>query len=706
MRFLLAIVVLFLVENGISQDAYHTELLTYLSDNFQIENPQFLIGDTEESVVANRYSYGAIGLQSTNVSNQSFSITTTCSLANGQTNAWDTGMGNGTSTAVDIGDVVLVTFWAKKNSASANIHMFAEDNQSYEKEYYVSSELTPDWSQYFIAFKSSKNYAANRMAIGFHFGSEAQEVEIAGFTALNYGDEYTIDDVPNSYSPANYGGYEADAAWRAIADSRIELNRKADLNVVVKDQNGDTVEGANVRIEMQEHAFGFGSALVTCRFPGNDCFNPLYVDKVTNLDGKGHGFNVAVTENAMKWDGWEEEWISSPEETVAAVEYLAEKGVEMRGHTLVWPGWDMLPNDIEDNVDDLDYILDRIDGRINTMINHPVLGDVITDWDVLNEITTNDDLEKAFDNYPGYDSGVDLYKEIFKKVREQNPDLPMYINDYVILSGAGSSETVSNRYKSLLDELKAAEVPFDGIGFQCHIGSLPTSIYKLSDIWDEYYQRYNVPLKVTEYDVNPLVSEEVQAKYMADFLTMTFSHPSMEAFLMWGFWDGNHWKDSAPMYDFDWNLKPSGQAFIDKVFGEWWTEEETLSDVNGFSAFRAFKGKHKIIVTKGSAITEMEIDLNNTEDIEIEIDLTTSVNELMVDDIKFFPNPTNSKSFEIHLPKGGQVDVEIFSANGQQVKTVENYKVGSLIDMDVDAGIYVIKIKTEDKSFTKRLVVQ
>lgn len=60
---------------------------------------------------------------------------------------------------------------------------------------------------------------------------------------------------------------------------------------------------------------------------------------------------------------------------------------------------------------------------------------------------------------------------------------------------------------------------------------------------------------------------------------MSFSHPSVDAFIMWGFWDGNHWHQNAPIFNLDWSIKPSGQAYIDKVFNEWWTNEELLGPI-------------------------------------------------------------------------------------------------------------------------------
>ena len=707
MKYFFVVSSLFFSSLVFSQDLYHTELIDFLSENYQIENPAFILRDNEAANISSSYDYGPVQVQTSSITNQSFGTVINVKTTVESTNSWDSGLASTSQIVVAPGDVVLVTFWAKRNSASANVFMFAEDNVTYEKEFYNTSGFTPDWSQYFLAFEASQNYPAGKLNIGFHFGAQAQDVDIAGFTALNYGTSTSIDNVPNTYSPANYGGYEDDAAWRPLAAARIESLRKADLAVVVVDQNGEAVSDAEVKVEMQEHDFGFGSALVTCRFPGNDCYNPIYVEKIGNLDGKGHGFNVAVTENALKWDGWEEEWLGSPDETVSAIEYIHNKGIEVRGHTLFWPGWNLMPDDMVANASNHPYLLDRIDERINTMINHPILGEIITEWDVLNEITVHDDLQNTFENYSEFDEGIDIYKYIFEEIRAAKPSLPIYVNDYVILSGAGSSNTVTNRYKDLLNQMHEFEVPFDGIGFQCHIGSVPTSIYKLQEVWDEFYQRYEVPLKVTEYDVNPTVSEQVAADYMDDFLTMTFSHPAMEAFLMWGFWDGNHWKDNAPMYDFNWNLKPSGQVFVDKVFDEWWTNETDITDGNGQVNFRAFKGTHKVTVVKDGKEYEADLSLDANLDYVFTIDLTVSNKELLEQDIRIYPNPSNTKSFKIDLPKGLEnVDLQIYAADGKLVKTEKNYQAQENISFDFQAGVYFVHLISKDKTIIKQLLVQ
>lgn len=73
---------------------------------------------------------------------------------------------------------------------------------------------------------------------------------------------------------------------------------------------------------------------------------------------------------------------------------------------------------------------------------------------------------------------------------------------------------------------------------------------------------------ITEYDAAD-VDEDVAADYMRDFLTTIYSNPTVSRFLMWGAWDGANWFDDAPLFRRHWSMKPSSQAFIDRVFEEW-----------------------------------------------------------------------------------------------------------------------------------------
>ncbi|MFI5380849.1 MAG: hypothetical protein ACHRHE_16240 [Tepidisphaerales bacterium] len=86
---------------------------------------------------------------------------------------------------------------------------------------------------------------------------------------------------------------------------------------------------------------------------------------------------------------------------------------------------------------------------------------------------------------------------------------------------------------------------------------------------------------------------------MRDFMTAVFSHPATEAFTQWGFWEGRHWKPQCATIRKDWTLKPNGQAYMDLVFKQWWTDVKGKTAADGTFAVRGFLGDYQITVTSG-----------------------------------------------------------------------------------------------------------
>ncbi len=686
-----------------AQDAYHTNLVDQLMADYSLEVSSYVF--TNEEAINNSafYIFGGATRTTFEVPGNDFSRVISVNN-NTVGEPWAAGLGIRNFNTINQGDIVLLTFWGKRTSANSDLPIFIERTSNFEKEFYQAINLEGEWKQYFIAVEASIDYLPNSLAFGFHLGNVAQSFQIGGFTALNLGDQVELSDIPFSLSADNYGGSEADAPWRAAAADRIETLRKAALNINVVDLNGNAISNATVRVEMQEHEFGFGSAMVMCRFPGNDCFNQTYVQKIRNLDGQGHGFNAAVSENALKWDAWEEEWIGSPSETVNGVSWLNNQGIDFRGHTLLWPGWDKMPDDILDYQNNLTYIKNRIDERLESMLLHPELSQMVKEWDVINEITYVRDLEYAFSNTPGYATGREFYTEVFDKATELAPNNINYLNDYAVFSGAANTNT-TNRFKNFIEEILNSGSKIDGIGFQAHIGASPVSIIKVKDIYDDFYTSYGKRIKVTEYDIDPSVSAETQARYLNDFLTMTFSHEALDAFIMWGFWDGNHWKNNAPMFDINWNLKPSGEAFNNLVFNEWWTDETGTTNSDGISAFRPFKGQHKITIEHEGTIQELNAHVTSDTTLNVLFG-TVNTTDLDLSLIQISPNPTQDY-IQINLGEDlTNVDLEISDITGKICQTFKQVTDHTKLDLNLSSGIYLVKIKHLEQVGYRKLVVQ
>ena len=111
---------------------------------------------------------------------------------------------------------------------------------------------------------------------------------------------------------------------------------------------------------------------------------------------------------------------------------------------------------------DIPYVQNRIDERLEEILNFPGIKGNLEDWDVLNEIVINRNLENAFSNDPNYDTGRELYAEIFTKAKEIAPEATMYLNDYVTLTlGNEAGDTQYDRLKSFLGEIVDAGAPVE-----------------------------------------------------------------------------------------------------------------------------------------------------------------------------------------------------------------------------------------------------
>ena len=71
------------------------------------------------------------------------------------------------------------------------------------------------------------------------------------------------------------------------------------------DAHRQPITDVQVKIEMLQHEYAFGTAIDERKIAGNKNQNNTYQNKLFNLDGKGHGFSEVVYENGLKWPAWE-----------------------------------------------------------------------------------------------------------------------------------------------------------------------------------------------------------------------------------------------------------------------------------------------------------------------------------------------------------------------------------------------------------------
>ena len=382
-----------------------------------------------------------------------------------------------------------------------------------------------------------------------------------------------------------YRGREANAPWRAAADARIDRYRKADLKVRVLNAQGQPESGAAVRLQMRQHAFKFSSEIAVER---------LFADKTYQAKAL-ELYNQVVLGNALKWPVWEQPWYPKSL-TPQALKLFRDHGIPVRGHNLIWPCDDSycLPDDVPGLFGNPAALRARIDAHLKDILG--ATKGQLTEWDVVNEPSANKRLARLL--------GEDEIAVWLNRAKQLDPSAKMFLNDYGNL-GEGGLDT---EYKRIIARMQALKAPLEGIGLQGHFGWSMTPP-------DELYARLNsfasfgLPLEITEFDVN-ITDEQLQADYLKDAMTVAFSQPAVTGFMMWGFWQDQHWLPDAALYRTDWSIKPNGQVWLDLVKNRWWTDVRGSSTNSGQFAARGFLGDYLLTATLGQKTVSLPVTLN------------------------------------------------------------------------------------------------
>ena len=461
-------------------------------------------------------------------------------------NNWDVQIQSRIKKPVSIGDAILVTFyfrtqWTPQESGEGETELdfeLAHDPWTKSKVYPVHA--SHEWKKISVSFIADQDLKAGEGQVVFRLGYSPETIDIGGVTVENFGQQLALADLP--VTKITYTGSDPNAAWRAAAAERIEKIRKADLTVVVKDAAGKPVPHAQVSAQLKKHAFGFGTCVPAKRVLEKG--NEKYQQELLSM------FNTVTLENDLKWAPLAKDWGPSYtiEQAQAATEWLRSNGLNVRGHVLVWPGWNNLPKFMRRLEKEPAKLREETDKHIREVVG--AMKGRLIHWDTLNEPFDNHDLLDIL--------GKDVAVDWFKLAHQVDPGPKLFINDYAILSGGGGTTPHRDAYESIIKMLIDKGAPLDGIGMQGHFGNSLTGPEDMLAILDRY-GKFNKAIWITEFDI-VMQDEELSGNFTRDFYTALFSHPSVGGIVMWGFWDADHWKNNSPVYRKDWSLKACGQG--------------------------------------------------------------------------------------------------------------------------------------------------
>jgi GH35 family endo-1,4-beta-xylanase len=273
------------------------------------------------------------------------------------------------------------------------------------------------------------------------------------------------------------------------------------------------------------------------------------------------------------------------------------------------------------NAEAVKWLDERIVEHIRAFYSHPEVRDDVERFILLNEVYDPDRLvlEQTF--------GMDHYANWFKAAKAANPNARLAITENWLFDSTQLARR--NFYADLITRIQKAGGQIDVLGDQSHMYfngaplQAPQDIFAGMDWWAKRFP--GMKLEVTEYDLkaddiqDPQERAQLEADYLRDFLTVTFSHPSVTAFHDWGFmptepWGPTPWRggDAQFMFDRELKLKPSGQVFLDLVFNKWWTNVEGKANARGEYSTRGFLGDYEITVTANGKTKTVQSTLPKT----------------------------------------------------------------------------------------------
>ena len=364
------------------------------------------------------------------------------------------------------------------------------------------------------------------------------------------------------------------AQWEDEANERIRLHRMGDVTVRVVDSSGVPVSGAHIKLEQQGHDFWFGTALAYKMF--KDGVEPETRENYQRIVQEY--FNSAVHENALKWYHTEpQKGKINYEDADRVLEWCEAHGIRMRGHTVFWA----VDKYVMSWIKELDNheLLRAVERRATDMPAR--YASRIFEYDVNNEMIHG--------RYFRDRLGDSIVNDMFNWIRQSDPDAVLYVNDYDVLSGLELDHYIEH-----IKSLQESGVPVGGIGLQGHFDRIqmipkPSILLKRLDRLAEL----GLPIKITEFDFDT-TNEKQKAKKLVEFYRTCFSHPAVEGIVMWGFWEGAHWKPNAALFNKDFTPRPAALAYHELVFKKWWSNVEGTTGETGEFTTRVFYGRYRV----------------------------------------------------------------------------------------------------------------
>ena len=395
-------------------------------------------------------------------------------------------------------------------------------------------------------------------------------------------------------------------------------HRKSACTLTFVDQQGKPMAGRKVHAQQIGHEFKFGCNIFWLPGLFDERLPQERRAQIKKMFDSWMGLFNFGTLPFYQGRYEPQEGVTQEASILHTAKYLNDCGVALKGHPLCWhtvsAKWLMDKSDEE--------VLQNQLSRIRREVT--AFKDYIHMWDVINEVVIMPIFtaeENAITRLCAKMGRVPLVKAVFDMAREMDPNATLLLNDF----------NTSDKYRELIADCLAADVPIDVIGIQSHQHQGFWGLEKLHEVL-ERFEGFGKPMHFTE---NTFVSgdlmpphivdlndwqvpewpttpegEDRQARDLLAMVDTLFAHPQVEAFTNWDFCDGAWLGAPAGLVRLDGSHKPSYDALRQRVWQDWCTDTTLMTDENGQCILNGFRGDYRLFIDDH----EVDFNLNKNDD--------------------------------------------------------------------------------------------
>jgi GH35 family endo-1,4-beta-xylanase len=546
------------------------------------------------------------------------------------TNVWDINVSLIPRGDLVQGDVVFISFYARGEPSGdvteVQANAYVQENGTNSKLATIPIRGQTQWQYFSTKLEIGSSIDDGGYKFVIHAGFAEQSLEIGGLEIQNYG--------------------------------RLG-HRLSDYTVTVQDKFGNPLPEATLDVQMTNHQFKFGTqvrdqlyAITEEEFNGlsdsqrmaltpnlEDSFNisrfvPTWTDILNHRSAVLDTFNHVVPTTGLQWIAIENSGTQVPE---AAVNRATADGQSVTAASVVWqkdrwPTPEAYRSASSPNARTFhDALVDARLGPESVLkkFSSTGTGPEINDWKLLNEPLHENYYQQIFVDAGLYTNEVEALADYFKRADVVRPDVTLSINEYAVINSQNDDFAI--QYRDLIQSLLDAGAPIDRIGVQAHISRndiTKEDILRRLDLLAET----GLPIEISEFDMRddadtPQLNAIEQERMFRDMLEVSFTHPSVDGFIMWGVWDKVHWRGNAPLFDSDWNVKPEAAPWFDLVHGQWkpdFVDEAVSGNGEWIAPIGLYNGDYQITAEANGVSSVANVTVSQDENYVITVDTTAS----------------------------------------------------------------------------------